>query len=79
MDKKREQPDDTSGRNGPAAGTIDHPIAPDQAQPGDRSELGANLGGPIDVFPGMKRGSVDHNTPGEPPHQNRVGPSKERP
>ncbi|MDB5372921.1 MAG: hypothetical protein JWP04_1563 [Belnapia sp.] len=35
----------------PAAGTIDNPIAPGEAQAGDLSELGANLGGPVDVFP----------------------------
>ncbi|MBX9701235.1 MAG: hypothetical protein K2X74_17505 [Acetobacteraceae bacterium] len=35
----------------PAAGTIDHPIAPGEAQAGDLSEQAANLGGPIDVFP----------------------------
>ena len=35
----------------PAAGTIDHPVAPGEAQAGDLSEAGANLGGPVDVFP----------------------------
>jgi hypothetical protein len=35
----------------PAAGTVDHPIAPGEAQAGDLSEMGANLGGPVDVFP----------------------------
>ena len=80
-ERKRQpqpQPDTDEARDGPAAGTIDHPIAPDQAQPGDRSELGANLGGPVDVFPGSQRGGVDHRTPGTPPQQNRVGPPKER-
>ena len=35
----------------PAAGTIDSPIAPGEAQAGDLAEAAANLGGPIDVFP----------------------------
>ena len=34
-----------------AAGTVDHPVAPGEAQAGDLSEMGANLGGPVDVFP----------------------------
>jgi len=34
-----------------AAGSVDHPVAPGEAQAGDLSELGANLGGPVDVFP----------------------------
>lgn len=60
-----------------AAGTPDDPIAPDEAQPGDRSELGANLGGPVDVFPGARRGAVDHSTPGTAaPTSNRTGPEK---
>jgi len=75
---KQQQPDDSGERDGPAAGHIDQPIAPDQAQPGDRSELGANLGGPVDVFPGRQRGGVDHRTPGDPSHRNQVGPTKER-
>ncbi len=72
-DKRKPQPE-TDDRDEPAAGTIDQPIAPDNAQPGDRSELGANLGGPVDVFPGGQRGSVDHNTPGDKRHPNRTGP-----
>lgn len=35
----------------PAAGTVDSPVAPGEAQAGDLSEMGANLGGPVDVFP----------------------------
>lgn len=35
----------------PASGTIDSPVAPGEAQAGNLAELGANLGGPIDVFP----------------------------
>ncbi len=66
------------GRDEPASGSIDTPIPPDEAQPGDRSELGANLGGPIDVFPGRRRGGVDHRTPGTAPVQNRTGPEKRR-
>lgn len=72
-DKRKPQPE-TGGRDERAAGTIDQPIAPDNAQPGDRSELGANLGGPVDVFPGEQRGAVDHNTPGDKRHPNRTGP-----
>ena len=79
--RTQQQPDDSDGseRDGPAAGHIDRPIAPDQAQPGDRSELGAHHGGPVDVFPGRQRGGVDHSTPGDaPPNQNRTGPARER-
>lgn len=39
----------------PAAGTIDHPIAPGEAQAGDLAEQAANLGGPVDVFPLRQR------------------------
>ena len=78
MDSKRKQPDDTGERDGPAAGSIDRPIPPDQAQPGDRSEHAAGLGGPVDVFPGAQRGGVDHRTPGDAPNQNRTGPAKDR-
>lgn len=35
----------------PAAGTVDHPVSPGEAQAGDLSEQAANLGGPVDVFP----------------------------
>ncbi|TCZ61403.1 hypothetical protein [Roseicella aquatilis] len=35
----------------PASGTVDRPVAPGEAQAGDLSEMGANLGGPVDVFP----------------------------
>lgn len=51
-----EAPDDP-GRAAPdqaperASGTIDRPIGTDDAQPGDRSERAAELGGPIDIFP----------------------------
>ena len=34
-----------------AVGSIDSPVAPGETQAGDLSELGANLGGPVDVFP----------------------------
>ena len=71
-------PDD-GGRDEPASGSVDDPVAPDEAQPGDRSELGANLGGPVDVFPGAHRGGVDHGTPDTAyPSQNRTGPEKQR-
>lgn len=39
----------------PAAGTIDHPIAPGEAQAGDLNEAAGNLGGPVDVFPLRER------------------------
>ena len=71
-------PEAGAGRDEPASGSVDNPIPPDEAQPGDRSELGANLGGPVDVFPGARRGGVDHNTPGTAPPQNRTGPEKRR-
>jgi hypothetical protein len=35
----------------PPAGTVDSPTSPGEAQAGDLSEMGANLGGPVDVFP----------------------------
>jgi hypothetical protein len=75
-DKKQGASADDAGRDEPASGDIDNPIPPDEAQPGDRSELGANLGGPVDVFPGARRGGVDHRTPGTAPVQNRTGPEK---
>ena len=34
-----------------ATGTVDNPTAPGEPQPGDRGEMAANLGGPVDVFP----------------------------
>lgn len=39
------------GGEDPAAGTVDSPIVPGEAQAGDLSEAGANRGGPVDVFP----------------------------
>jgi len=69
----------TAGREEPASGSVEHPIPPDEAQPGDRSELGANLGGPVDVFPGARRGGVDHRTPGDSATPaNHTGPEKRR-
>ena len=35
----------------PPAGSVESPVAPGEAQAGDLSELGAGLGGPVDVFP----------------------------
>jgi hypothetical protein len=61
-----------------ASGSVERPIPPDEAQPGDRSELGANLGGPVDVFPGARRGGVDHPTPGGTAPSDRAGPGKRR-
>ncbi|WP_431270901.1 hypothetical protein [Dankookia sp. P2] len=53
------EPPDDPGRIAPdqrqglerASGTIDRPIGTDDAQPGDRAERAAQLGGPIDIFP----------------------------
>ncbi len=56
----RERPSGTtgSGTTGrgeePAAGTVEDPIAPGEAQAGDLNEAGGNLGGPVDVFPGAR-------------------------
>jgi hypothetical protein len=78
-DEKQGAPAAAEGaRDEPASGSVDNPVPPDEAQPGDRSELGANLGGPVDVFPGRRRGGVDHRTPGTAPVQNRTGPEKRR-
>ena len=77
-DKKQDAPATDAGRYEPAVGSVDSPMPPDEAQAGDRCELGANLGGPIDVFPGARRGGVDHRTPGTAPPQNRTGPEKRR-
>ena len=74
-DEKHGAPADGDG---PASGSVEHPIPPDEAQAGDRSELGANLGGPVDVFPGARRGGVGHSTPGAPMPANRTGPEKRR-
>jgi hypothetical protein len=43
----------------PAAGTVTSPVSPGEAQAGDRGELAANLGGPVDVFPGRDRGRTE--------------------
>ncbi len=75
-DEKQGAPATDVGRDEPALGSVDNPIPPDEAQPGDRSELGANLGGLVDVFPGARRGGVGHSTPGTTPLQNRTGPEK---
>jgi hypothetical protein len=37
-----------------AAGTVEDPVAPGEAQAGDLGEAAANLGGPVDVFPGAR-------------------------
>lgn len=77
MDKDCDAPDDT-GATERASGSIDRPIPPDEAQPGDRSEQAAGLGGPIDIAPGARRGGLDHGTPGAPPRSDRTGPEKRR-
>jgi hypothetical protein len=63
--------------DGPASGSPEHTIAPDTAQPGDRSEMASNLGGPIDVFPGRGRSGGDQAAPGSAP-ANRTGPEKRK-
>jgi hypothetical protein len=49
-------PADDAGA-GPASGSVAHPIPPGEAQPGDRNEQAAGLGGPVDVFPVRGPGS----------------------
>lgn len=61
-----------------ASGSVERPIPPDEAQPGDRAELAAGLGGPIDIAPGRAHGGVDHATPGGPGPSNRTGPEKRK-
>jgi hypothetical protein len=77
MDKDREAASDT-GTGERASGSVERPIPPDEAQPGDRAELAAGLGGPVDIAPGASRGGLDHPTPGEPARQERTGPEKRR-
>ena len=79
-DKNGEAQGSGTGAEEPASGSVENPIPPDEAQPGDRSELGANLGGPVDVFPGARRrgGGVDHATPGPAPGPGGTGPEKRR-
>jgi len=51
-----------------ASGTIDRPIGTDDAQPGDRAERAAELGGPIDVFPTRRdRPGLEDPTATDPP------------
>jgi hypothetical protein len=80
MAKENEAKPVGAGREEPASGSVERPIPPDEAQPGDRSELGANLGGPVDVRPGAHRaGGVAHQAPGgaaAPPDHS--GPEKRR-
>jgi hypothetical protein len=50
--------EDTGSGENRAAGTIDRPVWPGEVQMADLSEAGANLGGPVDVFPsgcGLRR------------------------
>ncbi|HYI84178.1 MAG TPA: hypothetical protein VEX11_13320 [Acetobacteraceae bacterium] len=78
--EKGGRPAEGTGWEERASGSVERPISPDEAQPGDRSERGADLGGPVDVFPGARRGGVDHRTPGEgaAPPSNHTGPEKRR-
>lgn len=50
-----------------ASGSVERPIAPDDAQPGDRF--------PVDVFPAKGRGGIDHPTPdgGAPAQKTETG------
>jgi hypothetical protein len=50
-DDRKTQDDDATER---ASGTIDRPIGPGDAQPGDFNERASQLGGPIDVFPNRR-------------------------
>lgn len=45
--------------DGPAAGTVDRPIHPGEAQ--NAAELAQNLGGPVDVFP-LRRSNMEGAT-----------------
>lgn len=54
-ESKKDAPRDADDT---ASGTIQEPIPPGEAQPGDMNELGGNLGGPVDVFPGRPRKPV---------------------
>jgi hypothetical protein len=56
---KRQRRTGPSQGEDPAAGTVESPVAPDQAQPGDRAEEGARRGGPVDVSVVPDRGGVD--------------------
>jgi hypothetical protein len=78
MAKDGEAPSGAGAAAERASGSVERPIAPDEAQPGDRSELAAGLGGPIDIAPGRARGGVDHSTPGSPAPSNRTGPEKRK-
>lgn len=45
--------------DGPAAGTVDRPVHPGEAQ--NAAELGQNLGGPVDVSP-LRRSNTEGAT-----------------
>jgi len=78
VDRKQDAPGAPDDADGPASGTVAHPIAPDEAQSGDRSEAGAGLGGPVDVFPGRRQGGVGQGGQGAPMQPDRTGPAKRR-
>jgi len=67
MAKQHDKTDekDSAGKAGgetadnQAAGTVTSPVSPGEAQAGDRSEMAANLGGPVDVFPTRRRGQIE--------------------
>lgn len=50
---ERKKPDPAPPE--PASGSVENPIPPGEAQPGDANERASNLGGPVDVFPGRPR------------------------
>lgn len=62
-----DMPNDADA-DGPASGSVEHPIAPDDPQPGDSAELASNLGGPVDIAPGARRGpAAQQGAPGARP------------
>jgi hypothetical protein len=43
----------------PAAGSVESPVAPGEAQAGDRAEESARRGGPVDISPQRGRGGTE--------------------
>lgn len=52
---------DQSG-NDPAAGSVESPVAPGEAQAGDAGEQAQQLGGPVDVFPVRGRNRIERES-----------------
>lgn len=73
-DRKHDLPPEAPVRDLPASGGAGSPIGPDDAQPGDRTERGAEFGGPVDIFPNRRAGpgveqpiaTDEDRDPGEP-------------